>query len=132
MSRLRLVLAAALALAVSPAALAAGGSPQLQTFFQSSLDSPTYQQKTFNRVAKTWRQPGAKQVPALGRKTIVQAVVAKDGTLVSTKVLMESGSKAWDAAALATVKKAGPFDPLPAGATSPMEAHFHFAWVANK
>jgi protein TonB len=133
MSRLRSVVALALLVwAVPPAALAASGRPQLQTFFQSSVDSPAYQQKAFARVAKTWRQPGAKQVPAVGKKTVVQAVIAKDGKLVSSKVLLESGSKAWDAAAWAAVKKAAPFDALPVGAASPLEAHFHFEWVADK
>ncbi|RJS24150.1 energy transducer TonB [Corallococcus sp. H22C18031201] len=128
----RLALVAALALALPTLALAAGGRPQLQTYFQSSLSNATYSQKTFARVARTWVQPSAKQVPTVGKKAIVQAVLGPDGKLVSSQVLMESGSKAWDAAALAAVKKAAPFDPLPAGTLAPLEVHFHFAWVADK
>ena len=132
MSRIRLVLAVAAALAVAPVALAAGGHPQLQTFFQSNLTSASYQQKVYQRVAQRWRQPGAKQTPGVGKKTIVQAVVGKDGKLVNVAITTESGSKAWDAAALAAVKKAAPFDPLPKGYTSPtLEVHFHVGWVAN-
>jgi protein TonB len=123
---------AALTLAVAPVALAAGGSPRLQTFFQSNL-SPTYQQKVFNRVARNWTQPGPKQVPVVGKKTVVVAFIAKDGKLVSAELKEASGSKAWDAAALAAVKKAAPFDAVPAGYTSPtVEVHFHVAWVAGK
>ncbi|TSC22921.1 TonB family protein [Corallococcus sp. Z5C101001] len=124
--------AVVLTLALASGALAAAnGSPQLQTYFQGSLDSPTYQQQTFQRVAKAWKQPGPKGTPALGKKTIVQAILDKDGKLLSTAILTESGSKAWDAAALAAVKKAAPFPPLPKSATAPtMEAHFHFAWVS--
>jgi periplasmic protein TonB len=121
-----------LALVLSSGALAAGGSPQLQTFFQGSLDSPTYPQQTFQRVAKRWKQPGPKGTPAVGQKAIVQAILDKDGKLVSTTVLTSSGSKAWDDAALAAVKKAAPFPPLPKNYASPtLEAHFHFAWVAS-
>ncbi|WP_254360557.1 TonB family protein, partial [Corallococcus exiguus] len=121
-----------LALALASGALAASGSPRLQTYFQGSVDSPTYQQQAFQRVAKAWKQPGPKGTPALGKKTIVQAVLDKDGKLVSTAILTESGAKAWDAAALAAVKKAAPFPPLPKGTTTPtVEAHFHFAWVSS-
>ncbi|RKH41680.1 TonB family protein [Corallococcus sicarius] len=121
---------AVLVLALTSGALAASGSPQLQTFFQGALDSPTYQQQAFQRVARGWKQPGPKGTPALGKKTIVQAILDKDGKLVSTAILTESGAKAWDAAALAAVKKAAPFPPLPKGYASPtLEAHFHFAWV---
>ncbi|RKH36177.1 TonB family protein [Corallococcus praedator] len=122
---------AVLALALASGALAASGSPQLQTYFQGTVDSPTYQQQTFQRVAKHWKQPGPKGTPALGKKTIVQAILDKDGKLLSTAVLTESGSKAWDAAALAAVKKAAPFPPLPkTTASATLEAHFHFAWVS--
>ncbi|WP_366928087.1 TonB family protein, partial [Corallococcus exiguus] len=121
-----------LALALASGALAASGSPQLQTYFQGSVDSPTYQQQAFQRVAKAWKQPGPKGTPALGKKTIVQAVLDKDGKLISTAILTESGAKAWDAAALAAVKKAAPFPPMPKGTTTPtVEAHFHFAWVSS-
>lgn len=119
------------ALALAPVALAAG-SPQLQAFFQSELKSADYQQKVYSRVAGKWRQPGAKGTPALGKKTVVQAVIGRDGKLVSAVVSMPSGSKAWDDAALAAVKKAAPFPPLPDSyALSTLDAHFHVAWVSG-
>ncbi len=122
---------ALLSLAVAPAALAAG-SPQLQAFFQTELKSAGYQKKVYARVAGKWRQPGAKGTPALGKKTVVQAVIGRDGALVSAAVTMPSGSKAWDEAALAAVKKAAPFPPLPKDyALSTLDAHFHVAWVSG-
>ncbi|MBZ4422311.1 TonB C-terminal domain-containing protein [Myxococcus sp. RHST-1-4] len=128
----RLSLVALLALAVAPAALAASGSPRLEAFFQSELKSADYQQKVYSRVAGKWRQPGPKGSPALGRKTVVQAVIGRDGKLVSATVSAESGSKTWDAAALAAVKKAAPFPPLPESYTlSTLDAHFHVSWVAG-
>jgi hypothetical protein len=40
---------------------------------------------------------------------------------------LKSGSDGWDAAALAAVKSAAPFDPLPKSYPHPsVEAHFHF------
>lgn len=128
----RLALVTLLALAVAPVALAAAGSPRLEAFFQNELKSADYQQKVYSRVAGKWRQPGAKGSPALGRKTVVQAVIGRDGKLVSAEVSMASGSKAWDAAALAAVKKSAPFPPLPASySLSTLDAHFHVAWVAG-
>ncbi len=119
------------ALALAPVALAAG-SPQLQAFFQSELKSAGYQQKVYSRVAGKWRQPGARGTPALGRKTVVQAVIGRDGKLASAVVSMQSGPKAWDEAALAAVKKAAPFPPLPeAYKLSTLDAHFHVAWVSG-
>lgn len=130
--RLSVPTVAVLALAVAPVALAAKGRPQLQTFFQSGFSSASYQQKVFNMVAKAWKQPGPGQVPQVGKKTVVQAVIGKDGKLVSTEISLESGSKAWDTAALSAVKKAAPFAPLPASHGAPtVEVHFHVAWVAG-
>jgi periplasmic protein TonB len=116
---------AALALLVSATALA---KPQLQTFFQSTLSNTAYQQKVFNKVAKVWKQP--KETPAVGKKTVVRATLARDGRLVSAQVSMASGSKTWDDAAVAAVKKAAPFDPLPDDFAYPsLEVDFHVSWV---
>ncbi len=128
----RLALAAVLVLALAPVALAAAGSPRLQAFFQQDLTDAAYQQKVYSRVAGKWRQPGAKARPALGKKVVVRAVIGRDGKLVSTDIAIESGSKAWDDAALAAVKKAAPFPPLPASfPLATLDAHFHVAWVAS-
>jgi protein TonB len=129
-SRISLVLAAVAALTLGAVpALAAGGQPRLQTFFQGTL-STAYQQKVYNRIAQRWAQPGAKQTPAVGKKAVVVAFIARDGKLISAELKEASGSKAWDAAALAAVKKAAPFEPVPAGYSSPsLELHVHVAWV---
>jgi TonB family protein len=122
----RLAGALALSLAFLTDPLLAAGRPSLNAYFQSTLKDEPYQKKTFERVAKAWKTPPAKAVPKVGAKTVVQAVIAKDGKLVSTTVSMSSGSKAWDEASLAAVQKAAPFDPLPAGYRYPsLEVHFH-------
>lgn len=116
---------AALLFALSTGAWAA--SANLQVYFQKTLTDASYQQKAFNKVAKVWRQPA--KAPQPGHKTVVQVVIARDGKLVSALVSMESGSKAWDAAALKAVQKAAPFPALPSSLAEPtVEAHFHFAW----
>jgi protein TonB len=125
---------AAVVLLVAFASVSAGtvargagvGKPSLNAYFQSTLTDETYQKKTFARVAAAWKTPSAKSFPKVGAKTVVQAVIAKDGKLASTTVSMSSGSQAWDAAALAAVQKAAPFDPLPASYKYPsLEVHFH-------
>jgi protein TonB len=137
MLRIRHLLSAATLLTVAVfilplVALAAGGRTEMHSYFQSTMQNKAYQDKTFARVAKNWRQPPAKQLPAPGKKTVVQTVIAKDGKLVSATVSLESGSSAWDAAVLAAIKKSAPFEPLPPDYTySTVEVHFHVAWVAN-
>lgn len=116
--------------AVTAASTLAAGRASLNVYFQSNLKNTAYQNRTFEKAVKAWRAPEASQVPDVGRKTVVQAVIAKDGKLVSAVVSMSSGKKGWDAAALATVKSAAPFDPLPESyGASTVEVHFHVAVV---
>jgi protein TonB len=119
---------AALILA-APAAHAAG-RPSLECYFQTTLRDPAYQKKAFERVAAKWKTPPPDQIPAVGKKAVVQAVITKDGALATTEVSMSSGKKGWDAAALRAVKTAAPFDPLPAGFGYPsVQVHFHVSVV---
>ena len=105
----------------------AAAHPTMQVYFQSNLASVDYQKGVFQKVSKLWSPPGAK--PPVGKKTVVQAIIARDGSILTSAVLLESGSRQWDAAALSAVKRAGPFKPLPKdfGAAS-VEVHFHLAW----
>jgi protein TonB len=120
-----LPLAAAVALFAAPA----GASADLQVYFQSTLASASYQQAVFGKLARAWKQPARKKLPAPGKKAVVQAVIGRDGKLISSTLSMASGAKAWDAAALAAVRRAAPFPPLPAAHPGPsVEVHFHFAW----
>jgi protein TonB len=122
-------LAAAAALLLAAAAFAAG-RPSLECYFQTTLRDPAYQKRTYDKVAAKWETPKAAEIPAVGRKTVVQAVIAKDGTLATTEVSMSSGKKGWDAAALKAVRSAAPFDPLPAGFGYPsVQVHFHVSVV---
>lgn len=118
---------------VGAAALLAAGRPSLNAYFQSTLKDAAYQKKTFDKVSKAWKAPAAADLPAIGKKTVVQSVIAKDGKLASATVSMSSGKKGWDDAALKAVKAAAPFDPLPAGYNYPsLEVHFHVAFVEAK
>ncbi len=84
-------------------------------------------------MAAAWKPPTDSGSPKVGTKTVVRAVIAKDGRLVSTDVFAPSGSKAWDAAVEKAVKAAAPFDPLPASFPHPsFEAHFHMSYLAAK
>lgn len=119
----------ALALLASCAALAAG-CPSLECYFQTTLKDPAYQKRTFEKVAAKWKTPPAAEIPPVGRKTVVQAVITKDGALATTEISTSSGRKGWDAAALKAVRAAAPFDPLPAGFSYPsVQVHFHVSVV---
>jgi protein TonB len=117
---------AILFLALTAAPALGAGRASLNVYFQSNLKNTGYQNRTFEKVVRAWKAPAASQTPEVGKKTVVQAVIAKDGKLISAVVSMSSGKKGWDAATLAAVKSAAPFDPLPEGFAPPtIEVHFH-------
>src|SRR5512140_2049185 len=66
---------AAAVLLTSPLALAGGGRPKLEAYFQQSLTDVASQQKVFARVAKAWKAPPLSKVPQPGKKAVVQAVI---------------------------------------------------------
>lgn len=122
----RTLAAAAVLLIAAAVPLHAAGKPSLNVYFQKTLTDTAYQKKVFDKVAKAWQMPAA--LPAVGKKTVVQAVISKEGKLASAMVSMTSSSTAWDDAALAAVKAAAPFEPLPAAYEyRSVEVHFHFA-----
>ena len=129
MKRIAAALLFLLALPVSTAFTAlAAGQPSLNVYFQSTLKDPAYQKQIFQKVAGLWQAPAS--IPAVGKKSVVQAVLSRDGRVQSAYVSMESGVRAWDKAALAAVEKASPFPPLPASYDhKTLEVHFHFAVV---
>lgn len=129
-ARTVLVALSVLAVLGAPESALAAGRPELKVYFQSNLTDSAYQKKTFDRVAKGWKAPGASQIPEVGKKTVVQAVIGRGGALTSAVISMKSGKKGWDDASLRAVKTASPFDPLPAGFKQPsVEVHFHVSVV---
>lgn len=112
---------------LAAAALAAAGTPSLKAYFASDFKDQAYQQKAYTKVAGSWKMPA--ELPKAGSKAVVITVILKDGSLGETKIHLESGSKAWDAAALAAIEKAAPFDGLPDSYPQPsVEVHFHFEY----
>jgi len=100
-------------------------APQLKVFFAADFKDTLYQQKTYKKVALSWRRPA--DTPRPGSKAVVIAVIQKDGSIPEPVLHYRSGSDTWDAAALDAVRKAAPFDPLPKGYARPsVEVHFHF------
>jgi len=108
------------------------GQTSLNIYFQSTLKDQAYQQKTFKKVAAVWKAPQGIGFPKVGTKTVVQAVIAKDGRLVSTVISTECGSKTWDAAVEKAIRAAAPYDPLPKDYKhASLEAHFHMSYLAG-
>lgn len=125
-------MAAASGVASSPAAAPATKpcAPQLRSYFASDFKDAAYQQKAFQKVASAWKRPPAS--PAAGSKAVVIASIAADGSIAAPVLHMKSGSDGWDAAAVAAVKAAAPFDPLPKSYAHPsVEVHFHFECAAK-
>jgi protein TonB len=118
---------AGLVLALAGASVWAA-KPSLRVFFASDFTDVPYQQKAVNQVMASWKPPA--EMPKAGSKAVVITTILRDGKLLEARLHYESGSKAWDAAALAAVHQAAPFPPLPKRyAGSSVEAHFHFEVV---
>jgi len=116
-------LAASVLVAGPPSAAA----PRLQVYFAADFKDSAYQQAAYKKVAAAWKRPPT--VPEPGGKTVVIAVIRKDGSAPGPTLHYKSGSDTWDAAALEAVKKAAPFDPLPKTYPRPtVEVHFHFEY----
>ena len=102
-------------------------APQLKVYFAADFKDEAYQKKTYMKVASAWKRPTS--LPEPGKKTVVIAVIQKDGTAPAPTLHLASGSDAWDKAALEAVRKAAPFDPLPKTYSRPgVEVHFHFEY----
>jgi TonB family protein len=119
------------ALALLLAATAAwAAKPELRVFFAPQFKDVPYQKAAVDKVHKAWRPPI--DIPKEGSKAVVIVTIMRDGTVSDTKLHYKSGSDKWDAAALAAVKAAGPFAPLPKSYyPNTVEAHFHFGVAAK-
>jgi outer membrane biosynthesis protein TonB len=116
------------AVAAGPAATTPGAkscAPRLQAYFAADFKDTDYQKKAFQKIASAWKRP--KESPEAGAKTVVITSIAAGGAASAPVLHMKSGSDGWDSAALAAVKAAAPFDPLPKSYAHPsVEVHFHF------
>jgi len=104
--------------------LLAGPVPRFTAYFTPAFTDAAYQKEAAARVLKAWKAP--RGAPA-GKKTVLIAQIARDGSLAGLRDNMLTGFKPWDDAAVAAVRKAAPFAPLPKSWPHPtMEVHFHF------
>jgi len=126
MNRALAILATALTIIASQSPVA-GAAPQLKVFFAADFKDTVYQRETYEKAASSWRRPA--DSPRPGAKAVVIAMIQKDGSVPEPVLHYKSGSDAWDAAALAAIRKAAPFGPLPKGYPRPsVEVHFHFEY----
>ncbi len=104
---------------------AAEGTPDLKSYFAADFKDQSYQQKVHLAVGRAWRRP--EQAPRPGSKSVVVVTILRDGSPMDAKLHHKSGLDAWDASALAAVRTAAPFGPLPKSYTrTSVEVHFHF------
>ena len=114
-------------LAVVLTVLLPGG--RFNAYFTPAFTDAAYQKECAAKVLKAWKPPAG--APA-GKKTVLIARIAKDGTLSGLRDNLLTGFKPWDDAAIAAVKNAVPFAPLPKSWGFPtMEVHFHFEVAAK-
>jgi len=123
-----LVLMTGLMLIAVPPPAVAEAAPRLQVYFASDFTDQEYQKKAYSKVASLWTMPV--ETPPEGNKAVVIVVILRDGKGADVRLHMESGSQAWDDAALAAVQDSLPFAALPAGyGHDSVEVHFHFIFT---
>ncbi len=102
---------------------------RFNAYFTPAFTDAAYQKEAAAKVLKAWKLPAA---APKGKKTVLIALIAKDGKLAGLRDHLMTGSKPWDDAAIAAVKNAAPFAPLPKSWEFPtMEVHFHFEATAK-
>ena len=102
---------------------------RFNAYFTPAFTDAAYQKEAAAKVLKAWKPVAG--APA-GKKTVLIAQIAKDGTIAGLRDHLMTGFKPWDDAAIAAVKKAAPFAPLPKSwGSATMEVHFHFEVVAK-
>lgn len=73
-------------------------------------DSDAYMRKVREKISNSWRSPDVKTKC----KATIYFLIEASGKIKTASLKKTSGIKAVDEAALAAIKRAGPFDPLPA------------------
>jgi protein TonB len=103
--------------------------PRFTAYFTPAFTDAAYQKVAADKVLKAWKAPAGAPV---GKKTVLIALIGSDGKLAGLRDHMTTGFKPWDDAAIAAVKAAAPFPPLPKSWGFPtMEVHFHFEAAAK-
>jgi protein TonB len=103
---------------------------RFNAYFTPAFTDAAYQKEAAAKVLKAWKPVSGAPV---GKKTVLIAMIAKDGSLSGLRDNLMTGFKPWDDAAIQAVKKAAPFAPLPASWGFPtMEVHFHFEVTPGK
>jgi protein TonB len=102
---------------------------KFNAYFTPAFTDTAYQKEAAAKVLKAWKPVAG--APA-GKKTVLIAQIAKDGSLAGLRDNLLTGYKPWDDAAIEAVKRAAPFAPLPKSWGYPtMEVHFHFEVAAK-
>ena len=91
-------------------------------------DFGPYMKEVERRIKANWTPPNGGQ----SKKVVLLFTIARDGRLLSLKVVRSSGFKADDDAAIAAVKLTAPFRPLPAEYRgSSVDINFTFDFYAS-
>jgi hypothetical protein len=125
----RTALIALVLLATIPTFAAPKVVPRFTAYFASAFTDAAYQKEAAEKVRKGWKPVAG---PEAGKKTVLIALIARDGKLQGLRDHLMTGNKPWDNAAIAAVKAAAPFAPLPKTYAYPtLEVHFHFEAAAK-
>lgn len=86
------------------------------------IDFAPYMESLQSKIKLNWHPPKGSE----SKKTVMIFKIARDGSMRLSKISQSSGVPAVDAAAVAALKNAQPFDPLPKGAPKAVDIRFVF------
>lgn len=72
-----------------------------------------YMQRLREKIEATWRYPGEAGIRRITGEVYIRFVIAKNGRLASVEIVESSGYRALDDAAVAALREAAPYWPLP-------------------
>jgi len=75
----------------------------------------SYFRKIYRKVQPLWRFPKGLEVLLEQGDVLVQFTILADGQVRDLRVRKSSGYRAFDGNVVAAIRKAAPFDPIPAG-----------------
>jgi periplasmic protein TonB len=104
-----------------------GGGARLTSLNAPEIQYISYFAGIKRKVELVWQYPFEAQMAGIQGDLVLDFVIARDGALASVSLIRGSGHKALDEEAIGAIRKAAPYDPIPARYAIPelrIRAHF--------
>lgn len=104
-----------------------GGGARLTSLNAPEIQYISYFAGIKRKIELVWQYPFEAQMAGIQGDLVLDFVIGRDGALASVSLIRGSGHKALDEEAIGAIRKAAPYDPIPARYAIPelrIRAHF--------